>query len=78
VQTAEAGICLLSMIIGGAVVSFIVGNVHSMLEASDPTGGIGEKLADLNHKYKLDRLAPDLRRNMQLWCVIPPPFCGFL
>jgi hypothetical protein len=78
VQTAEAGICLLSMIIGGAVVSFIVGNVHSMLEASDPTGGIGEKLADLNHKYKLDRLAPDLRRNMQLWCAIPPPFCGFL
>jgi hypothetical protein len=73
IQTAEAILCIFNMIIGAAIVSFIVGNVTSILAASDRTGGFQEICADLNYKYKF---APELQRKLQLWCDIGS--CTFL
>ena len=67
VQTAEAGVCILNMIIGAAVVSFMVGNVASVLAATDSSRGIDSIRADLHYKYKL---APELKNKLQLWCAM--------
>jgi hypothetical protein len=66
VQTAEAGVCILNMIIGAAVFSFLVGNVASVLAAADSSRGIDSIRADLHYKYKL---APELKNRLQLWCA---------
>jgi hypothetical protein len=67
IQTAEAILCIFNMIIGAAIVSFIVGNVTSILAASDRTGGLEQIFADLNYKYKF---TPDLQRKLHLWCAV--------
>jgi hypothetical protein len=65
VQTAEVGVCLLNMIIGACIVSFIVGNVASIFAAADSSGGMNTMVAELNFKYKL---SPELQRKLKLWC----------
>jgi hypothetical protein len=50
IQTAEVGVCLINMIIGGVVVSFIVGNVAAIFAAADSSGGMDQMCSDLNYK----------------------------
>jgi hypothetical protein len=64
VQTAEAGVCLVNMIIGAAVFSFIVGNVASILAAADSSRGIDAICADLKHTHKFPA---ELQRKIKLW-----------
>jgi hypothetical protein len=68
VQTAEAGVCLLNMIIGACMVSFIVGNVASILAAADSSGGMDTMVAELSYKYKLSN---ELQGKLKRWCVVP-------
>ena len=67
VQTAEAGVCLLNMIIGACMVSFIVGNVASILAAADSSGGMNTIVAELSYKYKLSN---ELQGKLKRWCVV--------
>lgn len=64
IQTAEVGVCLINMIIGGVIVSFIVGNVAAIFAAADSSGGMDQMCSELNYKYKF---TPELQRKLKLW-----------
>lgn len=69
IQTAEVGVCLINMIIGGVIVSFIVGNVAAIFAAADSSGGMDQMCSELNYKCTPPPHPSHFRIKIYRFCV---------